>query len=252
MGNKLEFREKLSGISTLAEIQGKKITTEEVEQYFEEDHLTQEQIELVYDYLISQKIVVKGYEKQGGTTTESTAIVYTVDEEAYLKEYLHELQFVKREQPGEKKELIKSAIQGDALSKGRLIELYLPEVVKIAKAMYSTEVFLGDLVQEGNVSLMLAIDDITSEETAEKDIRIQIKQGMQMLIEELTVAKRYDEKMVEKVNSLSKNIEKLTEELGRKVAIDELALYLEMSEEEVLDILKLAGEELEEKNEEDD
>ena len=35
----------------------------EVECYFEEEHLSKEQIELVFDYLLAQKIVVKGYEK---------------------------------------------------------------------------------------------------------------------------------------------------------------------------------------------
>ena len=71
MGGRIEFREKLSGILKMAEENGCQIAIDEVECYFEEEHLSKEQIELVFDYLLAQKIVVKGYEKTGGSVTSS-------------------------------------------------------------------------------------------------------------------------------------------------------------------------------------
>ena len=53
-------------------------------------------------------------------------------------------------------------------------------------------------------------------------------------------------KMVEKVAMLDEAIKMLTEELGRKVTIDELAVYIGMTEDEIEDILKLTGEDSEE------
>ena len=59
MSDRLEFRGKLQGILELAESQEKKITLEEVETYFEEEQLSREQIDLVCDYLLSQKVAVR-------------------------------------------------------------------------------------------------------------------------------------------------------------------------------------------------
>ena len=52
-----------------------------------------------------------------------------------------------------------------------------------------------------------------------------------------------DRKMIEKVEMLDENIKTLTEELGRKVTIDELAVYMGVDMEEIEDILKLTGDE---------
>lgn len=254
MSSKLQFREKLSGILQLAEEQGKRITTEEVELYFEEDHLTKEQIELVYDYLLSQKIVVKGYEKTGGTIKEKEEqpVAYTKEEQVYLETYLSDLSAIRLEEDGERQKLYREVLDQDALAKARLVEIYLPEVVEIAKTLHHPDVFLGDMIQEGNVSLMLAMDFLDSAEHAHEQICTEIRQGMQALVEEHLEAKRQDHKMVEQVNNLDETIKGLTEDLGRKITIEELSLHLEMPEQEILNVLKLAGEDLEEEEKEED
>ena len=61
MNNEIKFLEKLNGLKQTAQQQGSQITIEEVKAYFSEELLTEEQMELVFDYLLSQKIVVKGY-----------------------------------------------------------------------------------------------------------------------------------------------------------------------------------------------
>ena len=45
------------------------------------------------------------------------------------------------------------------------------------------------------------------------------------------------------MNNLDESIKKLTEEMGRKVSVDELAEFLGTTEEEIMDVLRLAGEE---------
>ena len=82
--------------------------------------------------------------------------------------------------------------------------------------------------------------------TKETEIIDAICQGIQMMIEEQTDLKARDDKMVEKVASLDESIKKLTEDLGRKPTIDELSVYMELSEEEIHDIIRLTGEEDEE------
>lgn len=67
MAERLEFREKLAGILTLCESQNNITDKATVEAYFAEDNLSAEQMELVFDYLLSKKVIVKGYVKAGGS-----------------------------------------------------------------------------------------------------------------------------------------------------------------------------------------
>ena len=244
MEARAEFLKKLNGLVAVAKGQGEQITIDEVRAYFADAALTEEQLELVFDYLLAQKVVVKGYIKMTEAVEEK--ITYTEEEEAYLKEYLNDLEAFKEEKAGEKESLFAKLIGGDASAKNRLTELYLKEVVEIAKEMYHPEIFLGDIIQEGNVGLILGLDMLADVATAHETIVNQVKQCIQMLIEEHTEVKSRDNKMVEKVTMLDESIKTLTEELGRKVTIDELAVYMGMTEEEIDDILRLMGEESEE------
>lgn len=244
MEARAEFLKKLNGLVAMAKGQGDQITIDEVKAYFADAALTEEQLELVFDYLLAQKVVVKGYIKMTEAVEEK--ITYTEEEEAYLKEYLNDLEAFKEEKAGEKESLFAKLIGGDASAKNRLTELYLKEVVEIAKEMYHPEIFLGDIIQEGNVGLILGMDMLADVATAHETIVNQVKQCIQMLIEEHAEVKSRDNKMVEKVTMLDESIKTLTEELGRKVTIDELAVYMGMTEEEIDDILRLMGEESEE------
>lgn len=252
MSNEIKFLEKLNGLKQTAQQQGSQITIEEVKAYFSEELLTEEQMELVFDYLLSQKIVVKGYIKMANKCEEESGVNYTEEEKQYLEEYLQELSGIKEIDDSEKNSLLEQALKGEEFAKARLIEAYLKQVVEIAKEMYHPEIFLGDLVQEGNLGVVLGVEMLSNQnldvdiKKAEVEIFAQIRQSMQLLIEEQTEVSKRDKKMVEKVNQLDEAIKNLTEELGRKVTIDELAIYMGMEIEEIEDILKLAGEEEEE------
>ena len=245
MENKLEFLNKLNELVGIAKEKEQKITIEEVKTHFEDMKLTEQQFESVFDYLLAQKVVVQGYFKMS-VEEPKEEITYSEEEVAYLTEYVQDLQALREEQTGERETLLAKALQGDASAKSRLTEIYLKTVVDIAKEMYHPEIFLGDLIQEGNVGLILGMDMIVDVATAHQVIVEHVKQSIQLLIEEHTELSQRDKKMVEKVNQLDEGIKALTEELGRKVTIDELAIHMGMTEEEIDDILRLMGEETEE------
>lgn len=246
MESKTEFLKKLNDLVAVVREKGNQVTVDEVRTYFSGMDLNEEQIELVFDYLLTQKVVVKGYIKMDMPASEEKQVVLTEEEEGYLKEYQKDLEAFKDVTEQERQELFIKVVNGDADAKNRIIELYLKEVVEIAKEMHHPEVFLGDLVQEGNVGLILGVEMLVDVETAHQTIAEQIRQSMQMLIEEHTELSNRDKKMVEKVALLDESIKTLTEELGRKVTIDELAVYMGMTEDEIDDILKLTGEDSDE------
>ena len=245
MENKLEFLNKLNELVTIANEKEHKISIDEVKAHFEDMELTEQQFESVFDYLLAQKVVVQGYFKMP-VEEPKEEVTYSEEEEAYLAEYLQDLQMFKEENEGERDELFAKVLQRDEKAKSRLTEIYLKEVVEMAKEMYQPEVFLGDLIQEGNVGLILGMDMLADVATARQVIVEQVKGSMQAFIEEHAELCQRDKKMVEKVNQLDEGIKTLTEELGRKVTIDELAVHMGMTEEEIDDILRLMGEESEE------
>ena len=241
MSGEAKFLEKLNGLLKLAKDNGCQITIEEVKAYFSEDALTEEQMDLVFEYLLAQKVSVMGYVKMNS----ESEVEFTEEEQAYLKEYQQILDEIRPEAPGEITDVIRRAVANDDMAKARLIELYMPRVIEIAKELYSPEVFLGDLIQEGNLGLVLGVDVLEDVESAHRIIIGQIQQSMQFLLEEQAELTSRDKKMIEKVENLDKSIQTLTEELGRKVTIDELAVYMGLEVEEIEDILKLAGEDTE-------
>ncbi len=244
MKNRDEFLKELNNLVVLARENGNQISVEKVKEYFLNTDLTEEQIELVFDYLLAQKVVVKGYLKMS-IPEEQPVITYTEEEKAYLESYMQEIEGLKGETPREREELFAKVVQGRENALERLTELYLSTVVEIAKEMHHPEIFIGDMIQEGGLGLILGINQIENTEHAHDIIVTHIRQSIQMMIEEFEAAKKQDNQMLEQVNMLDEAIKQLTDELGRKVTMDELAIHLGMTEEEIMDILRLMGEEAE-------
>ena len=143
MADRLQFKEKLAGVLALAEDQNGKITVDEVEKYFEEDGLSQEQMNLVCDYLLSMKMAVIGYKQAGGTVKEAEneeQQPLSPDEQKYVEEYLRSLGDMNEETPEEVR-----------------MAYYLPKVVEEAVRLHHPEVFIGEYDPGRNIVLMLAL-----------------------------------------------------------------------------------------------
>lgn len=228
MAEHLAFKEKLGDILKKAIAQSNEMRREEVEAFFAEDGLSAEQIDLVCDYLLSQKVSVFGYKK---ANTESEAskeqAKLSTEEQAYLAEYQKDIEEIQRKS------------NKDAMEEH--MAYYLPKIVEEALKMHRGNVFIGDMIQEGSLNLVLAL----AQTEDEIEIMEKIRAGIDVLLESQDETARRDNRMVEKVSDLDQAIRDMTEENGRKVAVDEVADKLGITEEQIADILKLAGEEVE-------
>ena len=240
MDDKLNFLDRLSGLVKKAQGQGNQISIPEVQEVFADMNLSKEQMDLMFEYLMAQKVAVVGFVK---LDTEKVEIEFTEEEKTYLKEYMEDLNAFPELSLEERKPLYEKAVADDEGAKQKLMEAYLRDVVVVAKEMYVPDVFLGDLIQEGNLGLVFGVEMLTDVENAHDIIMSQIRQSIQLLLEEQKELKGRDKKMIEKVQMLDEAITGLTEELGRKISIDELAIHLGMEIEEIEDILKLTGDE---------
>ena len=158
-----------------------------------------------------------------------------------MREILQHCEGQKEELP----ELFAQAAKKEEAAKQRLTESYLPVVVEIAKTQRHPEIFLGDIIQEGNLSLITAIEMLDTADHGDEFLRREILQGIQALQETLEEEKKRDHRMVEKVSDLDESITKLTEEMGRKITIEELSMFMDLPVDEIVSVMQLAGEDVE-------
>lgn len=248
MNDKLNFLDRLNELVKRAKEQGGQVSIPEVQEFFKDMELSKEQMDLMFEYLMSQKVAVVGYVRLN--SEEKEEIEFTEEEKAYLAEYMEDLNAFPEIPVEERRPFYEKAVEDDEISKQKLMEMYLRDVVAAAKEMYVPGIFLGDLIQEGNLGLVFGVEMLTDAETAHETIMEQVRQSMQMLIEEQKELSGRDKKMIEKVQMLDEAITSLTEELGRKISIDELAIHMGLEIEEIEDILKLTGDEPEGETEE--
>lgn len=245
----LEFQKKLEGICALAEKNNKRLTTEQVREYFEASELEKEQLLKILQYLKVKGISIEGLPEKSEDMIseieeEEKYEPLTREEEEYLKNYLEGLSQTKKEEINPD-ELFRRLEQGDALAQMQLAQYYLPQAAHMAAKMNSKDIFLADLIQEANVGLLTALEE---EEPAHKDetwllgrIRFSIRQA----VEEQTQQKFRDDYLVSKVEKLESAVKEITEDEedgSLKFSIDELAVILDMDAEEIRDVLRLTGD----------
>lgn len=258
MEQKIIFREMLSEIKALADEKGNCLTIQEINDFFANAHLEQEQLELVYEYLKSQKITVKGYEKQNEQA--EALFASRKQEEANGEEqeegldrwdgmeaYLEELEQIEKVDPKEELLLFQRAASGDRQARNRLVELYLPMVCELASDYEGEDYLVEDLIQEGNIGLMMAVEKMENADSLaafQAQLMNQVNQSMQDVLKEQKDIRDMGKGIAQRVNHLNEAIHNLEEDLEHKVSVEELSAYLEMPAEEIRDILKMAGDEL--------
>lgn len=275
MEQRIIFREMLSEIKLLADSRNNRLTTAEIDDFFSNAHLEKAQLEMIYEYLISQKIKVEGYqkgEKNSFSDREDTVQESKEEQEASEKKtvssrkgekeghlsgeeeplyslelYLEEVGQI--EKPDEKEEfrLFSLASEGDAGAKSRLVEIYLPMVCEMAGEYEGKDFLAEDLVQEGNVGLLLAVDGIEKQDSLaayRACLMNAVSQFMQESLQDQKDIREMGDGIAKRVNHLNEAIHNLEEELEHRVSVEELSAYLEMPVEEIRDILKMAGDEI--------
>lgn len=250
MQERIIFREMLSEVKELADTRGNKLTVEEVKEFFQNAHLNEEQMRLIYEYLVSQKVKVEGYESQVSPNKEEpkedVQEIHSMSEPVSMyQEELGEIPVVSEE---EELKLFEAAHQGDAQAKSRLVELHLQMVCDVAQTYQMGDLPLGDLIQEGNIALLLAMEELASIQGLEEYRSLlyeKVSAAMEDVMTEHQDLKDMDEKIAQRANHLNEAVANLERDLEHKVSLEELSAYLEMSEKEIQDILRMAGNEIE-------
>ena len=166
----------------------------------------------------------------------------TVDDPVRM--YLKEIGKVPLLSADEEIELAKKMEKGDEEAKKKLCEANLRLVVSIAKRYVGRGMLFLDLIQEGNLGLIKAVDKFDWRKGYKFSTYATwwIRQAITRSIADQARTIRIPVHMVETINKLIRVSRQLLQEYGREPSPEEIAAEMDISEEKVREILKIAQE----------
>ncbi|AWN19196.1 RNA polymerase sigma factor RpoD [Streptococcus sobrinus] len=161
-----------------------------------------------------------------------------------VRMYLKEIGVVPLLTNEEEKELAIAAAEGDLMAKQRLAEANLRLVVSIAKRYVGRGMQFLDLIQEGNMGLMKAVDkfDYSKGFKFSTYATWWIRQAITRAIADQARTIRIPVHMVETINKLVREQRNLLQELGQDPTPEQIAERMDMTPDKVREILKIAQE----------
>ena len=172
------------------------------------------------------------------------AMVDTFSTDDPVRMYLKEIGKIPLLTPEEETELAKRMADGDEEAKRRMAEANLRLVVSIAKRYVGRGLLFLDLIQEGNLGLIKAVEkfDYTKGYKFSTYATWWIRQAITRAIADQARTIRIPVHMVETINKVIRVSRQLLQELGHEPTPEEIAKEMQMPVDKVRDILKIAQE----------
>ncbi|MEJ6952031.1 RNA polymerase sigma factor RpoD [Natronospora cellulosivora (SeqCode)] len=226
------------------------LTYEEIMDALEEIELDSDDIERIYELFNEMNIEIKD-EKESDEEDDSDSeedldisIPDGVGIDDPVRMYLKEIGKVPLLTAEEEVDLAKRMEEGEEAAKRKLIEANLRLVVSIAKKYVGRGMLFLDLIQEGNMGLIKAVEkfDYTKGYKFSTYATWWIRQAITRSIADQARTIRIPVHMVETINKLIRVSRQLLQEIGREPTPEEIGEEMDMSAEKVREIMKIAQE----------
>ena len=259
-----KFSEKLVELLELAKKKKNVLEYQEISDFFKDQSLEVEQMEKVLDFLEASGVDVlriSGNDEE--LILDDDADIEKMDDEEEIeldkidlsvpegvsiedpvRMYLKEIGKVSLLTADEEIELAKRMEQGDEEAKKRLAEANLRLVVSIAKRYVGRGMLFLDLIQEGNLGLIKAVEKFDYRKGYKFSTYATwwIRQAITRAIADQARTIRIPVHMVETINKLIRVSRQLLQELGREPTPEEIAEEMKMPVDRVREILKISQE----------
>lgn len=262
--NMAKFSEKLVELLELAKKKKNVLEYQEINDFFKDQQLNVEQMEKVFDFLEASGVdVLRITGSDDEIMLDDDVDIEKLDDEEEVeldkidlsvpegvsiedpvRMYLKEIGKVSLLTADEEIELAKRMEQGDEDAKKRLAEANLRLVVSIAKRYVGRGMLFLDLIQEGNLGLIKAVEKFDYRKGYKFSTYATwwIRQAITRAIADQARTIRIPVHMVETINKLIRVSRQLLQELGREPTPEEIAEEMDMSVERVREILKISQE----------
>ena len=256
----IKFEEKLKNLVALGKKKKSILEIQEINEVFSDMELEAEQMEKIFEYLESQNIDVLRISPDTDDADDVEILLTDEDEvdmekidlsvpdgisiEDPVRMYLKEIGKVPLLSAEEEIELAKRMAEGDEDAKKRLAEANLRLVVSIAKRYVGRGMLFLDLIQEGNLGLIKAVEKFDYQKGFKFSTYATwwIRQAITRAIADQARTIRIPVHMVETINKLIRVSRQLLQELGREPLPEEIAEEPDMPVERVREILKISQE----------
>ena len=257
----LTFDEKLSKLLELAKSKKNVLEEKDIHDAFAGEELTPEKLDRIYDFLDKKQ----GDVLKMSNDDDMDPDLFTEDEDPDpedeidmehidlsvpegvsvddpVRMYLKEIGKVPLLSPDEEIELAKKIELGDEAAKKKLAEANLRLVVSIAKRYVGRGMQLLDLIQEGNLGLIKAVEKFDYRKGYKFSTYATwwIRQAITRAIADQARTIRIPVHMVETINRLVRTQRHLVQKLGREATPEELAKELDMPVDRVREIMKIS------------
>ena len=235
----------------------KYITFETLAESLKGLEIDNDSLDEIYNTLMENEIQVIADDEEAGT---EEGIPRVLEEEPILLDdaeltkdinindpvrmYLKEIGRISLLSPEEELELSEKVASGDEYAKNKLAESNLRLVVSIAKRYVGRGLLFLDLIQEGNIGLMKAVDKFDSDKGYKFSTYATwwIRQAITRALADQARTIRVPVHMVETINKMSRIQRQLTLELNREPSEEELAKKMGISIDKVREVIKISQE----------
>ena len=258
--NAQKFLEKMNELVALGKKKKSILDVQEINDFFADMELSAEQMEKVFEYLEGHNIDVLritadtdddvdidnmiAEEEEVDMENIDLSVPEGVSIEDPVRMYLKEIGKVPLLSAEREIELAKRMEEGDEDAKKELAEANLRLVVSIAKRYVGRGMLFLDLIQEGNLGLIKAVEKFDYHKGYKFSTYATwwIRQAITRAIADQARTIRIPVHMVETINKLIRVSRQLLQELGREPLPEEIAKELDMPVERVREILKISQE----------
>ena len=255
--DKAKFMEKLKELVAYGKKKKSVLEYQEINDFFRDMPLDAEQMEKVFEYLEASGIDVLRLSDMTEDPNAADRDLLLLDDddidlsvpegvsiEDPVRMYLKEIGKVPLLSAEEEIKLAQRMEEGDEDAKKRLAEANLRLVVSIAKRYVGRGMLFLDLIQEGNLGLIKAVEKFDYRKGYKFSTYATwwIRQAITRAIADQARTIRIPVHMVETINKLIRVSRQLLQELGREPTPEEIAEEMHMSVERVREILKISQE----------
>lgn len=268
MVDKNTFMETLHAVQEIAKTSDQPMDKETALAYFRGMELTREQEELVYQFLMLPQSEAEP-ESEVQTDADGESRQETVKEEervqkqsetaaenstSHFQMYLDELEEITELAEEAEEKLYQKLLAGDTSVMDEIATQWLKRVITLAEEYQGRGSLLDDLVQEGNIGLLMELNALAgsrgtgnaiqqrSAESIQQRLKEAVKNAMEQYLGEESGEDQQNETILGKVSLVHQAREFLTKEKGEVPSLHELSEYTRIPAEEISDILSLIKE----------